>query len=188
MEPILIDLPSELTTPRLLMRVPRAGDGPLVNAAVAESVVELSPWMPWASPTPKIPDTEMWCRQAAAKFLNREQIHFSIYARDNPAYCIGNCGLHHLDWKVPLAEVGYWVRTSQTGKGYASEAVEALSKLAFETLTVARLQLRCDVKNRRSAAVAQRCGFALEGVMRCDARDGGGNLRDTCLYAKIRGG
>ena len=188
MEPVLIDLPSEIQTPRLLLRVPRAGDGPVVNAAVAESREELSPWMPWANPTPKVEDTEVWCRQAAAKFLSREQLHFSIYRSGDPTYCLGNCGLHHIDWKVPMAEVGYWLRTSQTGKGFTSEAVEALSALAFGRLNVARLQLRCDVKNRRSAAVAERCGFQLEGVMRCDSRDVGGELRDTCLYAKIRRG
>jgi RimJ/RimL family protein N-acetyltransferase len=188
MQPILINIAAELTTPRLVLRVPRAGDGPVVNAAVVESIAELAPWMPWANPTPKVEDTEVWCREAAAKFLRREQLHFSIYRNDDPARCLGNCGLHHVDWDVPLAEVGYWVRTPHTGQGLASEAVEALSQLAFETMRLQRLQLRCDVNNRRSAAVARRCGFELEGTMRCDSRGVGGELRDTCLYAKIRRG
>jgi RimJ/RimL family protein N-acetyltransferase len=187
MEPLLIDLLEELTTPRLLLRVPRAGDGPVVNAAVVESAAELSPWMPWANPTPQVQDTEVWCRDAAAKFLRREQIHFSIYAKDDPTSCLGNAGLHHVDWRLPMAEVGYWIRTSQTGNGYATEAVGALVKLAFATMKVNRLQLRCDVQNRRSAAVAERCGFTLEGVMRCDSRDQAGALRDTCLYARVNG-
>jgi RimJ/RimL family protein N-acetyltransferase len=188
MQPILVHVPEELATPRLVLRVPRPGDGPIVNAAVVESIAELSPWMPWANPTPKVEDTEMWCRDAAARFIRREQLHFSIYAKDEPTYCLGNCGLHHIEWSVAMAEVGYWVRTSKTGNGYAKEAVEALSKLALGTMNVARLQLRCDVKNRRSAAVAEGCGFQLEGVMRCDSKDPHGELRDTCLYAKIRGG
>jgi RimJ/RimL family protein N-acetyltransferase len=185
-DPILIDLPSEITTERLLLRVPRAGDGPRVNAAVVESAAELAPWMPWANPTPKVEDTEVWCRQAAAKFLGREQIPFSIYPKDDPTYCIGNAGLHHVYWKIPTAEVGYWIRTSETGKGYATEAVGALVKFAFETMKVNRLQLRCDLKNRRSAGVAERCGFLLEGVMRSDSLDHDGKLRDTCLYSRIR--
>ncbi len=186
MEPILIDLPSEITTERLLLRVPRAGDGPRVNAAVVESAAELAPWMPWANPTPKVDDSEVWCRDASARFLRREQVHFSIYLKDDPNYCLGNSGLHHVDWKIPMAEVGYWLRTSQTGKGYASEAVGALVKFAFDAMNVNRLQLRCDVKNRRSAAVAERTGFQLEGVMRSDSLDHDGKLRDTCLYSRIR--
>jgi RimJ/RimL family protein N-acetyltransferase len=188
MEPILTELPQQIETARLTLRVPRPGDGAVVNAAVVESIAELAPWMPWANPTPKPEDTEVWCRQAAAKFITREQLPFSIYAKDEPSHCLGNCGLHHIDWALPMAEVGYWIRTSHTGKGYASEAVEALCELAFETMKVARLQLRCDVQNRRSVTVAERCGFALEGVMRCDSKDHRGELRDTCLYAKIRGG
>jgi RimJ/RimL family protein N-acetyltransferase len=187
MEPILIDLPDQLSTERMQLRVPRAGDGPVVNAAVVESAAELSLWMPWANPTPKVEDTEVWCRQAAAKFLAREQIHFSLYLKTALTTCIGGCGLHHVDWKIPMAEIGYWVRTPDCGKGYASEAVKAVAAFAFDVLKVARLQLRCDVKNRRSAAVAERSGFSLEGVMRSDARDHNGELRDTCLYAKIMG-
>src|SRR5438067_2255220 len=98
MEPILIDLPGELFTERLLLRVPRASDGARVNAAVVESAAELAPWMPWATPTPTVDDTETWCRQAAVKFLARDQVHFSMYLKSAPDECVGNCGLHHIDW------------------------------------------------------------------------------------------
>ncbi len=39
----------ELHTERLLLRVPHAGDGPMVTASVRESLTELKQWMPWAS-------------------------------------------------------------------------------------------------------------------------------------------
>jgi RimJ/RimL family protein N-acetyltransferase len=185
-DPILIDLPDHLSSERLQLRVPRAGDGTRVNAAVADAAAELALWMPWAKPTPTAEQTEIWCRQAAAKFLAREQVHFSIYGKDAPDFCMGGCALHHVDWKIPLAEIGYWIRTSLTGKGYATEAVKAVSAFAFEVMKVHRLQLRCDVKNRRSAALAERAGFTLEGVMRSDARDHNDELRDTCLYARVR--
>jgi RimJ/RimL family protein N-acetyltransferase len=187
MEPILIDVPSELVTERLLMRVARPGDGARLNAAVIESLAELSPWMPWANPAPAVEQTEQWARQTAARFLTREQIHFSIYFKGSET-CIGGCGLNTINWKIPMGEFGYWLRTSQVGKGYMSEAVAELVRFSFEVLKFERLQLKCDVKNRRSAAVAERCGFQLEGVMRCDSRDPKGELRDTCLYAKIRTG
>src|SRR5438552_16460760 len=179
MEPILIDLPSELTTPRLLMRVPRAGDGARLNAAVIESIDELAPWMPWAVPAPTVGQTEQWARQTAAKFLTRQQVHFSLYLKGTET-CVGGCGLNKIDWHVPMGEFGYWLRTSDVGKGLMTEAVGELTRFALDVLKVARLQLHCDVKNRRSAAVAERCGFQLEGLMRSDARDPRGELRDTC--------
>jgi RimJ/RimL family protein N-acetyltransferase len=186
-DPILMDLPSELVTERLLLRVPRAGDGARLNAAVVESAAELAPWMPWAEPTPKVEQTEQWARQTAARFLSREQIHFSLYLKgpNESDTCIGGCGLNKLDWHVPMGEFGYWLRTSHVGRGLMSEAVAELVRFAFDVLKLRRLQLRCDVKNPRSAAVAQRAGFTLEGVLRNEARDHRGELRDTCLYARV---
>ena len=47
MEPILLNVAHEILTPRLLLRVPRAGDGERVNAAIMDSINELSRWMIW---------------------------------------------------------------------------------------------------------------------------------------------
>jgi hypothetical protein len=48
MNPLLLDLPEHLVTARLILRPPRAGDGPELNGAVRESRPELRRWMPWA--------------------------------------------------------------------------------------------------------------------------------------------
>jgi hypothetical protein len=42
--PILINVPAEIETPRLLLRCPRAGDGVVVHEAVVESLQELRAW------------------------------------------------------------------------------------------------------------------------------------------------
>lgn len=184
MEPILLDLPDTLRTEHLLLRTPRAGDGALVNAAVAESATELARWMPWATPTPAAQDTEKWCREAAAKWLKREEIHFSMYLPDSEI-CVGACGMHHIEWKVPMAEIGYWMRTPYVGRGLMTEAVQAVTKLAMETLKIQRVEIRCDEQNRRSAAVAERAEYTLEGTLRNNSRDPLGELRSTCIYAKV---
>lgn len=185
MEPILLEVPDRLRTARLLLRPPRAGDGAIVNEAVVESAAELAAWMPWAVPTPKIEDTEKWCRESAARWLTREQIHFLLFLHDSEV-CLGACGMHRIEWKVPMAEIGYWIRTSHAGNGYMTEAVAAVTSLAMQTLEICRAEIRCDEKNARSAAVAERAGYTLEGVLHNDARDHHGNLRNTCVYAKVR--
>ena len=58
--PIMLDVPSEMETERLLMRCPRFGDGERINIAVRESVEEVGRWMPWAVPTPEPEATEKW--------------------------------------------------------------------------------------------------------------------------------
>ena len=183
--PIMLDVPSEMETERLLMRCPRFGDGERVNVAVRESVEEVGRWMPWAVPTPETEATEKWCREAAAKFLAREQFHFSLYLKGTDTF-VGNCGIHRIIWDVPLVEIGYWLRTSQCGKGYMTEAVAQLERFAFERLEANRIEIRVDEKNDRSGAVAERLGFKLDGVLRCDARGAAKELRDTRIYSKIR--
>lgn len=44
-----------------------------------------------------------------------------------------------------------------------------------------------DDRNERSWRVAERCGFQLEGTLRNSARTVDGQLRDTRVYAKVRG-
>jgi RimJ/RimL family protein N-acetyltransferase len=181
--PILLDLPEQLQTPRMLMRFPRPGDGALINPAIRESIAELQPWMPWATPTPEVKDTEVWCRQAAAKALLRQEFHWLMLRREDQHY-LGTCGLHHVEWSVPKVEVGYWIRTREAGKGYVTEAVHAMTQFAFENLKAIRIEIHCDDRNPRSGAVGQRAGFTLETIRRSDSRAQDGSVRDTRVYVK----
>jgi len=49
-----------------------------------------------------------------------------------------------------------------------------------------RVEIRCDVKNVRSAAVARRAGYTLEGTFHHDARDHYDQLRNTYIFAKTK--
>jgi RimJ/RimL family protein N-acetyltransferase len=64
--------------------------------------------------------------------------------------------------------------------------VAQLVRFAFERLEANRIEIRVDVKNDRSGRVAERLGFKLDGVLRCDARGAAKELRDTRIYSKIR--
>ena len=67
MDPLLIDVPERIETERLVLRVPRAGDGPVVNAAVCASLDELAPWLPWAGTVPSVDESEAHCRRQQAR-------------------------------------------------------------------------------------------------------------------------
>ena len=67
---------------------------------------------------------------------------------------------------IAALEIGYWLRKDAVGQGIATEMASALVKVAFEFDKVRRLDLMCSPENERSAAVARRLGFTLEGRLR----------------------
>ncbi|HEY1628625.1 MAG TPA: GNAT family N-acetyltransferase [Tepidisphaeraceae bacterium] len=186
MDPLLIEIPEQIESERLLLRAPRSGDGTLIFPSVRESLSELKIWMPWASDDYREESSEQWCRRSAASFITREQLQFLMFLRENRSH-VGNIGAFKFDWNIPKGEIGYWLRTSHCGRGLMSEAVNALSDFLLDKLQFKRVEIRCDEKNLRSSAVAQRCGFALEGTHRCDSKAADGSLRNTRVYARIAG-
>lgn len=184
MEPLLIEVPGEFRTARLVLRTPRAGDGVTILPAVRESLAELKVWMPWATDNYGSDDAELWCRRSAANFLTREVLAFLIFLEDGEH--VGNTSLFNINWDVPRFEIGYWLATRHWGRGIMTEAVGALFTLACETLGAARVEIRCEAGNERSSRVAERCGFQLEGVLRRDKRGTDGTLRDMRVYARLR--
>ena len=79
---------------------------------------------------------------------------------------MGSCGVGWQDHPHGVAEIGYWVRAADRGRGVATRAVRLVSDWAFEVGGVQRLQLRADELNIPSQRVAENAGFRREGVMR----------------------
>ena len=100
---LLIDVPDELQTERLVLRATRPGQGPLVNQAVLESFPELWVWMPWSQQAQSLGDSEKHCREAHAKWHSREMLDFCFFQRSDGAL-VGKGGLHTIDWSIPKFE------------------------------------------------------------------------------------
>ncbi|MCK6577509.1 MAG: GNAT family N-acetyltransferase [Anaerolineae bacterium] len=178
-------IPKQHETERLLMRIWQPGDGRLLHEAVEDSFPELHTWMDWAKVMPTLSETENVVREAAQKFVNRQEFNF-IILRKSDRLVVGTVGVHHIRWDVPRFELGYWGRTRATGQGYITEAVRKLTRYLFDELGAERVEIRCDARNVRSAAVARRAGFLLEAVLRREARSNDESLRDTQIYAMLR--
>lgn len=187
MEPILKDFPEQFETERLLIRAPRPDDAEEVNQAIIESIDELRPWMSWAKEKPTLSQTAENMRRAHGKFVLREDLMYLITFKQPDSrsgkLLVGCSGLHRIDWEIPCFEIGYWVRSCFAGNGYITEAVRGLTDFAFEQLGARRVFIKCDERNKPSAAVAERAGFRLEGIHHCDNRDHFGVLRNTIYYA-----
>jgi RimJ/RimL family protein N-acetyltransferase len=189
MEPLLEFVPESIATSRLILRSARVGDAQVLNAAVIESLDALRPIMPWAQTAPTLAQSEGDCRRLQAWFLLRDRLPMFIFERDadgREAGFVGGTGLHRIDWAMRRFEVGYWCRSSRVGNGFVGEAVQALTRCAFEQLRAHRVEVRMDDANVRSWRVAECAGFTLEGVLRCEGLTPAGEPRDTRVYAKTQ--
>ena len=185
MNPLLLPIPEEIETPRLLLRAPRAGEGGILNEAVCVSLPQLQPWMPWAQTAPTTEESETVTREFIARFITREELNYRIWLRGTSVFA-GALSLQRLDWNVPKFEIGYWLSSLCTSRGYMTEAVRALSEMAFSELGARRIEIRCDARNVRSANVAKRCGFTLEGTLKNFALGAAGELRDAQFWARVK--
>jgi ribosomal-protein-alanine N-acetyltransferase len=62
--------------------------------------------------------------------------------------------------------VGYWIGRAYSGRGLMSEALALAIVYAFSTLKLHRVEANIAPSNRRSLAVAKRCGLRYEGRAR----------------------
>src|SRR5258708_31456518 len=104
--PTLLEIPEAFETKRLLIRVPRPGDGPALNAAIQETFEDLQPWMPWAKERPSVEKSEENSRKAYSLFLTRDDITLRLIHKESGLF-LGSSGLHPRDWTVPKFKVGY---------------------------------------------------------------------------------
>lgn len=184
MNPILLEFPSEFTTERLLIRMPLPGDGKAVYDAITASIPELKPWMIFAQKEPSEQEIEANIRQAHVDFLSRKDLRLHVFLKESGEF-IASTGLHRIDWDIPKFEIGYWIDSRYSGKGYMTEAVQALTHFAIHELNAKRIEIRCDSQNMKSRAIPERLGFTLEGILKNNGKSVvNDQLVDTCIFAK----
>ncbi len=182
--PLLIVLPDRVEGPRVRLRPYRAEDAATLWDAVQESRDHLEPWMPWVHEYQAPDDVREYLVRARARWQLREDLAVAILERETDRL-LGGSGLHRMNWPLRTFEIGYWLRRGAEGHGFASEAVQLLARLAFDTLDANRVEIRMDARNERSRRVAERLGFVLEGTLRRAAADVNGRPTNVHVFALL---
>jgi RimJ/RimL family protein N-acetyltransferase len=153
-------------------------------AAVSESIPELARFETWCHPG--------YTREEAARYVNwwrkawieGNAFYFAVEEQGTGTF-LGSCGLSALCIEHKRAALGFWIRSSRTGRGYATDAARAVMRLGFEDLALARIELEIAVDNAASRRVAEKLGCKLEGVLRQRLILPAGPT-DTAIYALLR--
>lgn len=183
---VLIDVPMPIRTPRLTIRPKQIGDGAIVFAAVMETWQELHQWMRWAEDRDSFTADQMEIRNrhVMASFLLRESIELIGIERQTGEAVVW-CGFHDIDWQARQCDTGFWVRKSAQGRGVATEAANAMVRYAFGALGMERVGLTHSRGNEASRRIAEKLGFALEGIQAKANLLPGGRAEDRYCYARF---
>ena len=179
----LIPLFEVLQGERIFVRPYQQDDAADLFAAINESRDHLRPWLPFADAHQTLDESRDWIVQQQAAWLLRTKLFTGIWTT-NDSHFVGGTGLEPVNWDIGYFQIGYWMRVSATGAGYVTEAVQLLTEDALRHLNAQRVEIRCSEHNSRSAAVARRAGFMLEGILRNDHRACDGAVRSSLVFAR----
>lgn len=158
--------PKKVIYDQIELRLMSPRDGLSIYQAVMTSLPDLKRFMSWAH---SVTDHAQACAiyaQFEAKSLTGEEIHFAgFHAGTGEFICC--CGLLPGDRLNPRSyEIGYWVASPQTGKGFGTMAAKMLTVLAFCNYQADRVYVTCNPENQRSLQIIENCGFQSEGRLR----------------------
>lgn len=131
--------------------------------AARESSAEVFPWLPWCQADYSREAAAAWTASRKELFELGTEFEFAIV--DATDRFLGGCGLNQISTANRLANLGYWVRSSVSGRGVATRAVQLLANFAFSETTLERLEIVCAVGNVASQRVAEKAGAQREGVL-----------------------
>jgi RimJ/RimL family protein N-acetyltransferase len=97
---------------------------------------------------------------------------------------IGDCGIHFPPDEARQAEVGITIAPDHQGRGYATEALEAVLDRLFTRVGMHRISGRVDPRNAASIALLERMGMKREGHLR-ESVWVRGEWTDDLIYAVL---
>jgi RimJ/RimL family protein N-acetyltransferase len=154
-----------LTDGDIFVRPVRLEDAEALFEAAHESIPEVSPWLPWCHKNYAIEETRAFLSSRTNPASSEEAYSFGIFNKSSERF-LGGVGLNFFNRVHQMANLGYWVRTSETGKGVASRATRLVAKFGFAELGLQRLEIIAAVGNIASQRVAEKAGAVRECVAR----------------------
>ncbi|HSJ75515.1 MAG TPA: GNAT family N-acetyltransferase, partial [Gemmatimonadales bacterium] len=144
---------------------------------------EIQPFGPWCHPGLTLADVRTWIEKQIRAFEELQAFEFAIL--DGDGEYLGGCGLNQIDQANRRANLGYWIRTSATRRGVATEAIRQLSRWAFESTDLIRLEVVVSIRNMASLRVAEKSGAVQEAVLRSRLLLHG-TAHDAVLFSFVR--
>jgi RimJ/RimL family protein N-acetyltransferase len=169
----------------LLLRAYRVSDAAAVFHTMLASYEQPNRWMDWVKNAPKsVQEHAKKLREMRATTLAGKGAAYGVFMPDESAL-IGAIGLHPRIGAGAL-EIGYWIGNEHARQGYISEAAAALTRIAFETHGVRRMEIHTAPDNAASLGVARKIGFQPHTIIRECVLSATSPVRDDAIWAMTR--
>jgi RimJ/RimL family protein N-acetyltransferase len=168
----------------MILRRPRETDAQIVFDSYAQDV-EVTRYVAWR-PHRSVSETEQFVGTAIDAWESDRGHRPWVLERKQDRALLGMIGVTVARHRV---SVGYVVAREYWNMGYATEALEAVTRAAMADPALFRVWALCDVDNLASARVMEKAGMRFEGINRGFGvhPNVGEKPRDVRCYAIIRG-
>ncbi|MHA2224786.1 MAG: GNAT family N-acetyltransferase [Candidatus Hodarchaeales archaeon] len=179
---MLLEFPSMLETPRLIIKKYERGDGvSLLNLLESNNNrVYLRDHITEASTVKTRKEAEIRIRQFIASWVARKRFVMGIWLKISHTY-IGQIWIEPKKWEVPSFELGWFLDQNYQGQGIATEAARRSIDFLFDDLKAHKIIVLTRDDNERSYQLAKRCGFTQEGYFRDHGIKNGKRFGFYCL-------
>jgi len=163
---------------RLTIREFRTSDWRAVHSYASDP--ETVAYVDWGPNTES--DTRTFIRHAIAYQSSKPRTRYelAITIRES-GDLIGGCGIEITHPERREGVIGYCFNKAHWGKGYGTEAAQALIAFEFSRLNMHRIFALCDPSNIASNRILEKAGMTLEGHLR-ENFPVRGKWRDTIIY------
>ncbi|MHA1977973.1 MAG: GNAT family N-acetyltransferase [Candidatus Hodarchaeales archaeon] len=167
MKKMLVKIPTEITTPRLIIRKYRESDGKALFDLLERNNnrEHLKEHVNEASSIKTEEEAEIRIRKFIAYWVARKSFILGIWLKASKRY-IGQIWIEPKKWNVPSFELGWYLDQTYQGEGLATEAVKRSIRLLFDDLNTHKIIVLTRDNNERSIKLTERCGFIREGHLR----------------------
>lgn len=156
---------TELSNDIVKIRRYCADDIPLLFEAARESVNEMFAWVSWCHPNYTLEESQSFVLSNETAWNQKTGFAFAVLDVNSGSF-LGGVGLNQINRKNNFANLGYWVRSSQTGRGVATAATLLAAEFGFEDLGLNRIEILTAIENAASGRVAEKAGAKKEGILR----------------------
>ena len=147
----------------MLLRSFRPEDVAVLFELVHKNRQHLRPWLNWVDATTKPEHCLQFIEDAQLRQYAQEGVDLGLWWKEE---LVGAVGMYGWDHGLRKATVGYWIAENCAGKGLVKAAVSRFLDFLFQKLNLNKVEILFVSHNRRSAALAEKLGARVEGVLR----------------------